>query len=67
MAVKQATNEIVYGRTPTGQCLYDALSSSMSAAAVHRKYPQLSRDFVLRLRSDFSARGILRRLKAKKR
>jgi hypothetical protein len=49
--------EILYGRTPQGQCLYDALLSSMTAVAVHRKYPRLSREFVLKLRRDFKAKA----------
>lgn len=49
----ETRDEVVYGRTPLGQCLYDALLSSMTAAEVCRRYPELSREFVLKLRRDF--------------
>ncbi len=51
---RKSGDEIMYGRTPKGQCLYDALMSSMTAAAVHRKYPKLSREFVLKMRQEFN-------------
>lgn len=52
--MKKSPDEIMFGRTPKGQCLYDVLMSSMTAAEVHRKYPTLSRDFVLRMRQEFN-------------
>lgn len=52
--IRKSSNEIMFARTPKGQCLYDVLLSSMTAAAVHRKYPSLSREFVLRMRRGFN-------------
>ncbi len=51
---RKSGDEIMYGRTPKGQCLYDVLLSSMTAATVQRKYPELSREFVLKMRKDFN-------------
>jgi len=56
--MKKAADEVMFGRTPKGQCLYDVLMSSMSAAAVHRKYPALSREFVLKMRHEFNQGSI---------
>jgi len=55
---RKSADEIAYGRTPKGQCLYDVLLSSMSAAAVNRKYPDLSREFVLKMRREFNKGSI---------
>ena len=63
--MKKLGDEILYGRTPKGQCLYDVLMSSMTGAAVHRKYPSLPSGFVLKMRREFN-RGSIARAKARK-
>jgi hypothetical protein len=55
-------DQVVFIRTPFGQCLYDVLFSSKSAAAVVRKYPSLTREFVLKMRHEPKSR-----MKAQKR
>ena len=52
--MKKRGDEVAFGRTPKGQCLYDVLMSSMTGAAVHRKYPSLSSGFVLKMRRELT-------------
>jgi hypothetical protein len=45
---------IAFGRTPLGQCVYDVLFSRLSAREVVRRYPDLTRKYVLDMRRKYS-------------
>ncbi len=49
---KLIENEAVYGRTDLGQAVYDVLFSGMSAAKCARRHPDLTRDWILKIRRE---------------
>jgi hypothetical protein len=52
--VKNNLGQIVaFGKTEMGQTVYDILSSSLSAAEVARRHPEVNREFVLYMRHKY--------------
>lgn len=56
--IRQITDDrgevVAFGRTKMGQAAYDVLCSSMSGAEVVRRHPEVTRDFVLKMRQKYS-------------
>lgn len=59
-------SEIVFVRTLQGQATYDVLMSRLSAKECVRRWPELRREFVLKIRRENPKMRPAHRLKTKK-